>query len=306
MASAAQIADAPPPSKPASRIIIPTLMGGLAAAALSATATVDEKRLAMLVGQGIDADQAAWVLHIAPVALVLILGPIGWALSRGRSPGVRMGIYGFTGGLIGFITAFCLNVFAAFVPGVEQLTGRWRTFEDIDVLASALAVLCLILGLFMGVLATFGTPALKLMSTDTDPECTTVRPRDRGQFFWSAVGLLGQGICVGALLLLHLTTEPSVAVRTALLGLCAAGAALFTVSSIVLWRRFDELFRRIVMDSYAWSGIAATVGVLLWSALQAAAILPAASAYAITIILLTFQTVVSMFLSTKLATLGLR
>jgi hypothetical protein len=304
------VAEAPPqppmPNQPKARLLVPTISAVTLAGLLSATATVDEKRQAILTGLGLPQDSAALVLHLAPVLLAGVLVPMGSALIRGRSKSVQFGVQAGLGGLYGLFTGLSLNLFAGLAPWAQAALGPLNEAGPLDNLAWLLVIFCVLSGALMVLLSAFGTTALQAISTDTDPECATVRRADRKMYGWSAVGLLGFGATVAAIALLNQAQVLDGGRLGILAAIAVGGVLLYLWSSIALWRSFDELFRRIVVESLAWSGAVATAVLLAWTILEAAELAPPVSAYGVTVFLLLVQTIAPTWLSIRLTAMSAR
>lgn len=273
------------------------VFGGLAAL-FSATGAPVAGTLQALAAAGLSPELGALALHAAPVALAALALPAMQALARGRSLGVRAAIYACGGALVGGFTAACLDLFVGFLPAVQRLTGPLSEAGVVDVLAWGLAALSLVIGAFMAAFAIFGAPAVRAISLEPpDPESTDVRGAERSQFGASAVGLIGQGVFVGALALVHQGEVAGFAVRLGVAGAVVIGALAFVWSSWALWREFDELQRKAVVEAYAWSGLLAWLGILVWAILESLGIWPPMTAYAAIVALCTLQTVAAMSVS---------
>lgn len=268
----------------------------VAAAALSATGAPTPKTLARLTEQGLDAGAAGLLLHVAPVVLALAAWGGMRVLARGRGPMARMGLYAGAGGIVGFVTAFCLDLFVGVIPALERLTGPLRDTGGIDIAAWSLCAFSLFYGVVMLSIAAFGTPAMRAIAMENvDPECTDVRSKDRGTFAVSAAGLLGQGVFVGALAIAHqLGADASSLTRVGIAGAVALGAGVFIWSSWVLWRGFDEMQRRVTIEAYAWSGLIAWLACLVWSVLESLSLAAPMTAYTAIIALVALQTAAAL------------
>lgn len=284
------------PKKP---LLQPMLLAGGAMALLSLTGTPTPKTLARLEGVGVPAELGGLLLHAAPVAIAMIGLGAGLLLGRGRSALVRSVILALIGGVVGFMMAFCLDLFVGFLPLMERFTGPLREANALDVATWCLAVLLIVYGLLTTSLARFGTPAMKAINFEgVDEECLEVRPRDRGAFAQASVGLIGQGVCLGALAVLHqLAPDASGALRGGTVVALALGQLAFVWSSWVIWKGMDELMRRTVVEAYAWSGLLATVGTLVWAVLEGLKVAPPLTAYATIVLLIFVQTMTSMFIT---------
>jgi hypothetical protein len=279
------------------------LSAGAAMGVLSLTGAPTPKTAARLDAAGLSPDLAAALLHAAPVLIGMLGLGAGILLSRGRGPLTRGAILAGAGGVIGFITAFCLDLFVALPALVERATGPLREATIVDVAAWSLAVFSMIFGLMTLAVAQLGTPAMRAINFEgLDEEALEVRQRDRGVFRLSAMGIMGQGVFMGALAVLH-QMEPTASgmARGVAVVVLALGVLAFAWSSWRIWAGMDELMRRTVMDAYAWSGIVVTVAGVVWAVLEALRITPPLSAYAMIILLIAVQTFASVFMSTAFA-----
>ncbi len=294
------------PSAPAARssLLRPVLTAGAAFTLLSATGAPTAKTVTRLTDAGLSADQAAIALHAAPVIIAMVGLALGLIAVRGRGAVVKSAILAGVGGVIGFLTAFCLDLLVGVLPALERVTGPLREANGLDVAAWALAVLSLVYGVMTLVIARFGTPAMQAINFENvDPECLEVRKSDRSMFAQAGLGMLGQGVFVGALAVLNqLPPEATGAMRGGASVALMLGVIAFTASSWMIWRRMDELMRRMVVESYAWSGLLATAGLLLWAMLEALRIGPAVNAYAAIVVLLFAQTFTTMFIAAGFGT----
>lgn len=280
-------------------LVRPTLTIGVAMALLSLTGAPTPKTLARLEGAGVPADQGAMLLHAAPVVIAMIGLGAGLLLGRGRGPLARSVILALAGAVIGFLMAVCLDLFVGFLPLMERITGPLREANKLDVATWCLAVLSIVYGLLTTSLAQFGTPAMEAINFEgADPECLEVRTRDRGTFARASVGLIGQGVFLGALAVLHqLAPDANGALRGGAVVTLTLGALAFAWSSWVIWKGMDELLRRTVVEAYAWSGLLATIGCLVWAVLEGLKMAPPLSAYATITALIFVQTMTSMFIT---------
>lgn len=281
------------------RSIWPMLTLGAGFALLSIAGAPNTKTLAQLTGAGVPADMATGLLHTAPILIALAGIALGVALAKGRGPYLRAAILALVGGVVGFLTARCLYLFTGALPLMEAVTGPLRTATPIDIFAWCLAVLSIVYGLMTAALASFGTPVMQAINFQgVDAEALEVRPRERGAFAQSAVGLIGQGLVVGALAILNqMAPDAGGALRGGATVAMVLGILAFIWSSWVIWRGMDELLRRTVVNAYAWTGGLLIPGALVWALLEALKIVPVMSAYGFIVIALFVQTFVTMFVS---------
>lgn len=289
-----------PPFGGRPRRIAPLVTLGAAMAALSATGAPNPKVLEWLVAAGAPAGTGGLILHLAPIVLALVCWPTMQALARGRSQPVRSTVYGLTGVVIGFFTAFCLDIFVGVEPALERLTGPLGEAGDIDIVAWALSGYSLFCGALMLAIAAIGTPAARAVALEeADPECTEVRRRDRATFAFSGAGLLGQGVFVGAFAVASQLDVEAAGVRLGVAGAVAAGALAFAWGSWSLWRRFDEMQRRATVEAYAWSGFAAWLVCMIWAVLESLSLAPSLSAYGAIVGLVVLQNIAAAIVSAQ-------
>lgn len=291
------LSSTPPAARPS--LLRAALTVGGVFALLSATGAPTPKTLKRLVDAGASAEAATVALHVAPVLIAVIGLTAGLLLVRGRGGVMKSAVLAVVGGVIGFLTAFCLELFVGVLPLLEVVTGPLREATVVDVAAWSLATLSLVFGCMTLAIARFGAPAMQAINFEAlDPECLEVRKADRSMFLQSGYGMIGQAVFVGALAVLHqLSPDASGALRGGASVVLALGLIAFTASSWLLWRRMDELMRRMVVESYAWTGLFATVGLMAWATIDALTGATAFSAYAGTVILLFLQTFVTMFIA---------
>jgi hypothetical protein len=288
------------PTKP---VLRPMLAAGVAMSVLSLTGAPTPKTVARLEAAGLGPDLAGPLLHVVPVLAGMLCIGAGGLLARGRGPLARGAILAGAGGILGFLSAFCLDLLVAVPALMERLTGPLRDATALDVAAWSLAALSMAFGLMTLAVAQFGTPAMRAINFEgLDEEALEVRQRDRGVYRLSALGIIGQGVFMGALAVLH-QMEPTAtgAARGIAVVTLALGVLAFAWSSWRIWAGMDELMRRTVMDAYAWSGIVVTVAGVVWAVLEALRITPPLSAYAMIILLIAVQTFASVFMSTAFA-----
>lgn len=271
-----------------------------AAMLLSLTGTPSAKTFARLQAIGVGDEVAGLLLHAAPVVMVGLLVPAGMMLGKKRSQAARFALYGALGGIVGFMTGYCLDLFSGFGAMIETMFGPQSPPRGIDVVAWVIVAFSFMLAV-MGVLpALLGPRALRAAGVAEEGAAATARPQDRAVMIWAGVGLLGHGLLVLALIVLHQSEALSGAARVQLLGAFGLGVALFAWSSLVLWRRYDELYRLVVVRAYAWTGGIATSGLVGWTAFELAGYAPPLSVYVAAILILFLQFVVTIALSVKL------
>lgn len=271
---------------------IATLSG--IAALLSATGRVEPEAMAVLQGQGLSEGSARLALHLAPVALTAgVLGAAVW-IARGRGTVTRYGIYAIAGLIVGYVSAYCLEVLAGLEPMLAALAGGLAPPTKLDALAWVFAGFCLVLGAAMLAYALFGGGAVRALQFDTsvDEEALDVRRAERRDSAWAGFGLVGHGVAIGGLALLSQGADPTPGAIAAI-----AGALVFVGASAVLWRVYDELMRRVVVNAYAAAAIAFTAVLFAWAILELQGAAPAMDAYGAVLAFLAIQTAAALVCS---------
>lgn len=274
------------------------IAAGVAAAALSLTGTPVVKTAARLVDAGIPAALTTPLLHAAPVLATIGAVLLMQLLGRTMARWARLTLYAAVGGAIGILTGVCLDLFSGFGPALERLVGPMRAADSVELAAWGITALSAFMAGWMALLATFGTPAMRAMSEEcADPESMEVRGPDRVTYTLSAVGMAGQALFVGALAVTNLLEAGSLQTRAGVTLAVVLGAGLFAWSSWRLWRLFDEMLRKVVVEAYAWTGLLAFIGCLAWAVMESLKLAPPMSAYAAIVILVILQTFVTLLVS---------
>jgi hypothetical protein len=286
-----------PPSKPVFSLAgLVTI--AIIAAVVSATGAPAVKTVAHLVSLGVPTAAAGPVLHVVPVVVAMLGLLVTRMLAKGRGLMTRTSIYALSGAVIGFIMGVCLDLFVGVIPALEWLTGPLSESSNLDVAAWSTSAVSLFLAAYTALVALFGTPAARAMAAmdveEIDPEWTEVRARDRVKYAVSTVGLLGQGVFIGALAVANQVDASASMTRMAIAITVGLGAGAAVWSSWTLWRSFDEMLRRTVIEAYAWSGVIATVVCLAWAVLESLNLAPVLSAYGAIVALVILQTVASL------------
>ncbi len=231
-----------------------------------ATGTPDVESLAMLTGWGVPETVARVSMYVAPVLGIVLAMVIGRAIGKGRSMGVRWILYALLGGFAGFFMGFCLDLFAG-VPGIiAMLSGPLAEPEAIEIILWSIGALCIALGLMVGLIGAFGQPAVNALQVEEmDPECIEVRKSERGVFALSGLGMGTLGIACCALAVSRQAADGE---RLGPVIVAFVAGLLSVAASYVLWRGFDEMQRRHVVDGYASSAIVLTLGAFVWAGLQ--------------------------------------
>lgn len=270
-------------------------------ALLVATGAPDVETLAQLRGFGLAEGLAVALLYVAPVLAILAALLLARVLGRGRSPIVRWVLYAVLGGVGGFILGLCLDLFVGVPRMIEGVTGVLSEPSLIDIALSSVAVLSILMGAMMVALAAFGKPAARALQMDetmSTADFEDIRRAERAVFGWSAFGMLTLGLSCAALAVARMA--PVDGRLTPVLVALGAGIAS-AIASWVLWRGFDELQRRQVVNGYAVSAVLATLGLFVWAALEALAILPPIDASGVLVAIITVQLFATMFISASAA-----
>lgn len=270
---------------------------GVIAALLAATGVPEADTLAQLTSWGVPDIAARATLYVAPVVIIVLAIVFGRILGRGRSSTVRWGIYAVFGMIAGFITAYCLELFAG-VPGlIERFAGPLAEPTVLDVSLWVMASYCIGVGLMMTGISLFGRPAMSAMQIEeVDPECLEVRRAERAVFAWSAIALATLGIACAAL---AVARQAGAELRVAPITIALVAGLMSAVANYVLWRGFDEMQRRHVVNGYAVSAVFVTLAAFVWAALQAIALAPALDATGVFLALIFIQILATTYVTSK-------
>lgn len=271
---------------------------GIVAALLAATGRPDAETLAAVTNWGLPAPIAYSAMYVVPVAAIVAAILIGRWLGRGRSSLVRWGMYALCGAVAGFILGLCLELFAG-VPGlIAVATGPLAEPTILDVFLWSFAGLCMALGLMIGGVALFGAGAMTALQVEevNDPECLDVHKRERPVFGWSAFGMATLGLSCAALAVARQAGEGE---RLVPVAVALFAFILSAWASYRLWRGFDEMQRRQVMDACASSAIVVTLGTFVWALAQALGLAPAIDATGVFLALCVVQIVVASYVTTR-------
>lgn len=269
---------------------------GVLTAALVATGAPDAETAAWVAERGVPTALATPAMYVIPLVAIVGAMLIARAFGRGRPFWVRWTLYGVLGAAGGFIMGLCLDLFAA-APGViTALIGPMREATTLDMSLWVLGVLSIVLGLMIGGVALFGRNAVAALQVEEvqEPEFEEIRRSERPAFAWSSVGMIALGIACCSLALLR-QAEPGA--QTGVLIVAIVAEMINIVASYILWRGFDEMQRRHVVDGYSMSAIVATFGSFVWAALEAIGHAPPLSAAGVFLVLIFVQ-----FLATSYVT----
>ncbi|HYD88891.1 MAG TPA: hypothetical protein VEA80_15560 [Vitreimonas sp.] len=267
---------------------------GLAATLVVATGRPDSEAAAWIAEAGLP----TMVLYLAPIAVSFAALLVGAWLAPGKPVLVRMLIYAGLGAVAGFTMAMCLNLFAA-APGlIETVTGPLAEPGLIEILLWAMTGICAVLGLMVLALALIGGSAVVAINVEeVDAEALDVLKAERVTFGWSAAGMLGLAFSVGALAVARQAGEG--AAFGPVIG-SIVGFVLYNIASIVLWRGFDELERRHVVDAFSISAILVTMGAFIWAVVDASVGAPPIDAAALYLTLIFVQIIATFYVTAKM------
>lgn len=262
-----------------------------------ATGTPDVESLAMLTGWGVPETVARVSMYVAPVLGIVLAMVIGRAVGRGRSMGVRWILYALLGGFAGFFTGFCLDLFAGVPDIIAMLSGPLAEPEAIEIILWSLGALCIALGLMVGLIGVFGQPAVNALQVEEmDPECIEVRKSERGVFALSGIGLMASGLTCCALAVARQAAEPE---RLGPVIVAFAAGVVAIVLNYVLWRGFDEMQRRHVIDGFAASAVVVTLGVFVWAGLEAVGLVFSVDAAGVYVSLTVVQLIATSYVTSS-------
>jgi hypothetical protein len=263
------------------------------AALLSATGRPFHKTVTLLGHWGVSPDIAGWILHIAPVLLILAAITAGRALGRGRSQGVRWMILGGFSAVAGALLAFCLDLFAGVPDIAARFVGPLSEASRLDELLWLLGGLGLAYGLLYGAIGVFGRPAITALQVEpADPECVDIRRAERSMFVWTAWASITLGIACIALAISR-QAAPDARLAPAIVSVLAL--VLSTAANYRLWASFDEFQRQQVIVGYAISAIALTFGAFVWALAETLGIAPALDAAGVFLMLILVQTIAVVY-----------
>ncbi|MBC7769723.1 MAG: hypothetical protein H7124_13160 [Phycisphaerales bacterium] len=268
---------------------------GLLGALVAATGRPDEETLSTVIAWGVPETIAQAGMYVLPVVAIMLTILIGRLIGRGRSTGIRWSIYALCGAIAGFFFGLCLELFAGVPDLVVLAAGPLAEPTTIDVLLWVLTGFSIFTGVMIGVIAMFGRPAVTALQVEeTDPECLEVRRAERWMFGWSAIGMLTLGLASGALVVARLAAEDA---RVGAVAVAMIAGVVSAIASYVLWRRFDEMQRRHVVDGYAVSAVIVTLGAFVWAGLEALNMAPALDSAGVFLALIFVQLVATTYVT---------
>lgn len=265
---------------------------GAALAAVSATGRPEPESVALLTGWGLPDLAARVAIYALPPALGVAALLVGRAVTRRMSPTWKWLVYALLGMMVGMVTAWHMELFAG-APGlIEAMNGPLAEAETIEILLWGLGAIYVMLAIMIGLVALFGSTAVSAMQVeDIDPEMLEVRRAERKLYALSAMGMVTPGI---ACMALAVARQSLPEMRMGPLAVAGAFAIAGMIFNWLVWRGCDELQRRTVINGYAVSAIAATVGAFIWAMASAAGYVGQVDAAAAFVALTIIQTVMTM------------
>ncbi len=269
---------------------------GLLAAAMVATGAPDAETAAWVAERGVPTALAVPAMYVIPIAAIVAALLLARALGRGRPFWLRWTLYGVLGAAGGFVMGLCLELFAG-VPGlITALIGPMAEATMLDMCLWVIGTMCIVLGLMIGGIALFGRNAVAALQVEetTEIDFEDLRRAERRVFAWSSAGMLALGVACCALAVMR-QAEASALIGPLVVAIAAAG--LSVVASYVLWRGFDEMQRRHVVDGYSVSAIVLTVGSFVWALFEPLGYAPPLSATGVFLALIFVQLLATSYVT---------
>lgn len=239
----------------------------VAGALLSATGAPVADTLADVIAWGAPEPIARAALYVVPVLGMVAAVLLGRVLGKGRSRGVRWILYAVLGAFAGFLLGRCLDLFAGLPGLIELAVGPLAEPDGVGIVIWAIGALCIALGVMVGLIGVVGQPVVNALQVEeTDPECVEVHKNERGVFALSGFGMATLGIACAAL---AVSRQAGEAERLLPVLVAFVAAVLSVGANYALWRGFDEMQRRHVVNGYSTSAIVVTLGAFAWAGLQA-------------------------------------
>lgn len=255
-----------PASKPMPPLGIAVL--AVALAAISATGRPEPESLAMMASLGLPDWAGALTVHAIPVVLAVVVLVAGRMITRRMATGVKWVVYALLGMVVGMVTAWHLELFAGVPALIEAANGPLVEAEDTEIMLWAVGSICMLMAVMVGAVALFGSNAAKAMQVEeVDPELLDVRRAERGLYAYSAFGMATLAI---ACMALAIARQSLPEMRVGPLAIAGVAALACVGVNWFLWLRCDELQRRTVINGYAVSAVAATIGAFGWAVAAAA------------------------------------
>lgn len=269
---------------------------------LVATGRPTTEALQWLAGLGASKDVAPLLAHLAPALVLVLLMALAHVLTRKAPLLLRWVAYMGLGALAGFTLGFFLEVFVGAGALITAALGPLNEPGLIETGLWVLAAACLTLAATTGFVAALGSVGAAAIQVEpAAPEDLDVRGRERGMMGWSAAGMASLGVACGAL---ALARQAEIDLRAGAIVVACLGYFISSLISLILWRGLDELQRRMVIDSYAVSGLIVTLGAFAWAAASASGALGDIDASLLFVVLTAMQLSVAVHVSAKAARSG--
>ncbi len=263
-------------SQPKSRGVLTI---GIGSVLLSATGQPVPKLLDQLTGIGLPDLAARLTLHAIPVVLIVGAVLIGQLVGKRLSKTTRWALYGLSGAVAGFFTAFCLDLLVGVPAMIVAVNGPLAEPEVIEIALWAFGGITIASGLMVAAIAAFGPPAAYAMNIEPDisEDALDIRKPERKAYGVSSIGLITLGVASIALSIAR-QSGPDAVLGPCIVAMVAG--AISVLINIVLWNGLDELQRRQVVDAFSVSAVFMTIGAFAWAIGQMLGLLPPVDAAA--------------------------
>lgn len=266
-------------------------------ALLSATGAPVADTLADVIAWGVPEPIARAALYVVPVLGMVAAVLLGRVLGKGRSRGVRWILYAVLGAFAGFLLGRCLDLFAGLPGLIELAVGPLAEPDGVGIVIWAIGALCIALGVMVGLIGVVGQPVVNALQVEeTDPECVEVHKNERGVFALSGFGMATLGIACAAL---AVSRQAGEAERLLPVLVAFVAAVLSVGANYALWRGFDEMQRRHVVNGYSTSAIVVTLGAFAWAGLQALGLAQAVDAAGVFATLIIVQLIATSWVTSS-------
>jgi hypothetical protein len=270
---------------------------GVLTVLIVATGRPEADALAALAGWGVPQGVATAALYVIPVVAIVGAILLGRVMGRGRSVTVRWIVFGLLGAAGGFVLGLCLEVFAGAPAIIASATGPLAEPTALDVFLWCLAAFCAFSGLMVALIAMFGRSAVVAVQVEeVDAEFAEPMRAERNMFAWSGFGMLTLAVACAGLAIARQAEEGA---RIAPIAIAIISAIASVAANYVMWRGFDEMQRRHVVEGYAASAIVATLGAFGWALAEAAGLAPEIDATGVFLALIFVQLVVVTYVTSK-------
>lgn len=269
---------------------------------LVATGRPTAEALQWLTGLGAPAGLAPLFAYAAPALALVLMMALAHVLTRKAPLLLRWVAYLGLGAVAGYTLGFFLEVFVGAGALITAALGPLSEPGLIETGLWVLAAVCLTLAATTGFVAVLGSAGAAAIQVEpVAPEDLDVRTRERAMMGWSAAGMATLGVACGAL---ALARQAEIDLRAGAIVVACLGYLISSLISLILWRALDELQRRMVIDSYAVSGLIVTLGAFAWAAASATGAVGPIDASLLFVVLTAMQLSVAVHVSAKAAREG--